>query len=274
MAITVTIAPDDVTITTGESQEFIATVAGAAEGAVLSYVWTVDDQPQSSVTNKMTYKSTLAGGHNIKVVASSKVGEDPAETAEATAMLSVNDAQMEVTAVASANLTTVTVGDDIILTCEVSGQPSGATLTYDWQEFGNTKTVTVKAETVGPNVFSCIVAATAPGYTPTTTQSNEVTVTVEEKAEPEIPEHCPLIYVHPLPWRSSAYIWAGWWVMDEIERLTKEGKDWKTEYAGSRYECHLAVLAKMLVDYPEVDVQESRNGRIVHRSALEVGIIY
>lgn len=88
-------------------------------------------------------------------------------------------------------------------------------------------------------------------------------------------EPCPLITVHPLPWRSSAYIWSGWWVMDAIQKLTAEGKDWRAAtHLDSPYHCHLAVLSKMLDDYPEVDVQESRNGRIVHRSALEVGIIY
>lgn len=88
-------------------------------------------------------------------------------------------------------------------------------------------------------------------------------------------EPCPLINVHPLPWRGSAYIWAGWWVMDAIQKLTLEGKDWRAAtHLDSPYHCHLAVLSKMLDDYPEVDVQESRNGRVVHRSALEVGIIY
>ncbi|QEG06304.1 capsid and scaffold protein [Shigella phage JK42] len=30
----------------------------------------------------------------------------------------------------------------------------------------------------------------------------------------------------------------------------------------------------MMKDYPEVDVQESRNGYIIHKTALETGIIY
>jgi hypothetical protein len=80
--------------------------------------------------------------------------------------------------------------------------------------------------------------------------------------------------IHPLPCRNSAYIWVGWWVMDEIEKLTSEGKDWKDPPEDSKYKPHLAALAKMITDYPEVDVQESRHGRIVHRSALEHGIIY
>lgn len=86
---------------------------------------------------------------------------------------------------------------------------------------------------------------------------------------------CPVIYVHPLPWRESAYIWIGWWVMDEIQRITKEGKDWRLATPDdSKYYCHIALLAKMLEDYDEVDVQESRNGYIIHHDQLSSGIIY
>lgn len=62
--------------------------------------------------------------------------------------------------------------------------------------------------------------------------------------------------------------------MDEIQEMTVAGKDWKLDDTDSDYYLHRYTLAKMLDDYPEVDVQESRNGRIVHRSALEAGIIY
>ncbi|EMK4141246.1 hypothetical protein V8280_003987 [Escherichia coli] len=83
-----------------------------------------------------------------------------------------------------------------------------------------------------------------------------------------------LPYVHPLPHRTSAYIWCGWWVMDEIQKMTEEGKDWKTDDPDSKYYLHRYTLQKMMKDYPEVDVQESRNGYIIHKTALETGIIY
>lgn len=62
--------------------------------------------------------------------------------------------------------------------------------------------------------------------------------------------------------------------MDEIQRMTVAGKDWKLDDPDSDYYLHRYTLAKMLDEYPEVDVQESRNGYIVHRTALEAGIIY
>lgn len=98
----------------------------------------------------------------------------------------------------------------------------------------------------------------------------QFTANVTDAPEPE----GELPYVHPLPHRTSAYIWCGWWVMDEIQKMTEEGKDWKTEDPDSKYYLHRYTLQKMMKDYPEVDVQESRNGYIIHKTALETGIIY
>lgn len=104
----------------------------------------------------------------------------------------------------------------------------------------------------------------------TITAEGQVQVTDKVAPEPE----GELPYVHPLPHRTSAYIWCGWWVMDEIQKMTEEGKDWKTEDPDSKYYLHRYTLQKMMKDYPEVDVQESRNGYIIHKTALETGIIY
>lgn len=106
----------------------------------------------------------------------------------------------------------------------------------------------------------------------TTTITAEGQVQVTDKVAPEPEGELP--YVHPLPHRTSAYIWCGWWVMDEIQKMTEEGKDWKTEDPDSKYYLHRYTLQKMMKDYPEVDVQESRNGYIIHKTALETGIIY
>ena len=115
------------------------------------------------------------------------------------------------------------------------------------------------------------VVVSAADYNPVTvTKTGNVTVTAKVAPAPkgELP------YVHPLPHRTSAYIWCGWWVMDEIQKMTEEGKDWKTEDPDSKYYLHRYTLQKMMKDYPEVDVQESRNGYIIHKTALETGIIY
>lgn len=169
---------------------------------------------------------------------------------------------------------TIKIGDSQRFTATLTGAPEGSTTEYKWtvdniQQSSTSATMNYVASTPGNKVIK-VESTTKVDSQPDDVQSATTSLTVKD-----VPPECPLIYVHPLPWRSSAYIWAGWWVMDAIQRLTIEGKDWKTATKeDTPYYCHLAVLAKMINDYPEVDVQESRNGRIVHRTALEAGIIY
>lgn len=165
------------------------------------------------------------------------------------------------------------IGDSYTLTANVTGLPSGVTAAYKWDNDTTEQTLTRVAGDAGSEVSTVDVTLTGTDYD-TLVLNTTKTVIIKDKT-PVIPDECPILYIHPLPWRTSAYIWAGWWVMDAIQKLTNEGKDWKTaKNEDTPYYCHLAVLAKMLADYPEVDVQESRNGRIVHKTALEAGIIY
>lgn len=169
------------------------------------------------------------------------------------------------------------IGTQQTFTATPSGEAPG-TIAYVWTVDGqaqasvvNTLEYTLVAP-AGPKVIKVVATNTLTEGGTQETAEDQVTLTVNEPAPP-VPDG-ELPYVHPLPWRSSAYIWCGWWVMDEIQKLTTEGKDWKTDEPDSKYYLHRYVLQKMLTDYPEVDVQESRNGYIVHRSALEAGIIY
>lgn len=164
---------------------------------------------------------------------------------------------------------TVKVGETYRVDCDGQSSVGDSDYAYKWDTGETTQTVTFTADALGTKVHTCEVTATNANYNPSI-KTGSVTVTVEQGFDPAVDD----VYVHPLPWRNSAYIWAGWWVMDEIEAITKAGGDWKNPPEDNRWKIHLQVLAKMLTDFPEVDVQESRNGRIVHRSALELGIIY
>lgn len=273
MATVLTLLPNNPTITVGDSQAFTTTLTGAPEGATTTYEWSVDDVVQSSVTDAFNYTSATAGVKVIKVVSTTKVDSEPDDVQTKTTDLTVNDV-MTLSVVASAQPTTLKVGEEYTASVAITGQAPDASLTYSWSTGETTANITATASIEGTINLSCDVSATAAGFEPASETSNVVIITVQP-AEAEIPTECPILYVHPLPWRSSAYIWAGWWVMDAIQKLTVEGKDWKTATAADTpYYCHLANLAKMIEDYPEVDVQESRNGRIVHRSALDAGIIY
>lgn len=273
MATVLTLAPSNPTIKVGDSQTFTTTLTGAPEGATTTYEWTVDNVTQSSVTGTLNYTAGTAGAKEIKVVSTTKIDAEPDDVQTQTTTLTVNDV-MTLSVTISAQSQTIKVGEEYSANCGVTGQAPGSTLTYLWSTGETTQDITKEATVAGNIALTCTVTAKASGFEDATETSNVLNITVED-ADPVFPPECPILYVHPLPWRSSAYIWAGWWVMDAIQKLTVEGKDWKTATADDTpYYCHLATLAKMITDYPEVDVQESRNGRIVHRSALEAGIIY
>ncbi|QPI13931.1 head outer capsid protein [Serratia phage 4S] len=270
MTVTVAVTAASNSITFGESYSASAEVSGAPEGSTFEYLWNTGE------TTKEISKTPTSVGEvklSCKVTAKATDYDDAvADSNEVT--ITVNKADMSgISVLVSGNPTTIKVGETTTFTAAVSGQPTGSAIAYSWNSGGTSSTEVVKGPEEGKLEATVDVSISNPNYNDfTTSASNSVTV---EKNDPEVPDECPFIYVHPLPHRESAYIWCGWWVMDAIEKLTDEGKDWKTATKeDSKYYCHLNVLAKMLVDFPEVDVQESRNGRIVHKSALDAGIIY
>ncbi|EPX9957153.1 hypothetical protein ACW6MT_000529 [Shigella sonnei] len=157
-------------------------------------------------------------------------------------------------------------------TATPSGETGGGTITYAWtvddvpQDGAEATFSYVLKGPAGQKTIKVVATNTIPDSEAETAEIS-TTITVQNKTQ-------TTTYVHPLPHRTSAYIWCGWWVMDEIQKMTEEGKDWKTEDPDSKYYLHRYTLQKMMKDYPEVDVQESRNGYIIHKTALETGIIY
>lgn len=87
---------------------------------------------------------------------------------------------------------------------------------------------------------------------------------------------CPIIYIHDLNpsyhggGRNRGYIWVGYWVIDEIYDALIEGFDWTTDPYNPRftYKCEIANLASGFSRYPDMDVQESRNGYILTKKDL------
>lgn len=87
---------------------------------------------------------------------------------------------------------------------------------------------------------------------------------------------CPSIYLHDLNGgplgggRNKGYIWVGYWVIDEIIDAIIEGFDWMADPHNSRfkYKCEIARLADGFNQYPDLEVQESRNGYILGRHDL------
>lgn len=277
MAFTVDITPKTPTGVIDETKQFTATPSGETGGGTITYAWSVDNVPQDGAEATFNYVlKGPAGTKTIKVVATNQVADSSPETAEITTTITVNKKTMNPQVTLSPPSINVQQDASATFTANVTGAPEEAQITYSWKKDsspveGSTNVYTVDTSSIGSQTIEVTATVTAADYdSKTITATGQVQVTDKVAPEPE----GELPYVHPLPHRTSAYIWCGWWVMDEIQKMTEEGKDWKTDDPDSKYYLHRYTLQKMIQDYPEVDVQESRNGYIIHKTALETGIIY
>lgn len=262
----------------GTAVEFTAALASQPDGASATYQWYVDDSQVGGETNStFNYTPTTSGVKRIKCVAQvTAENYNEKEVTSNEVSLTVNKKTMNPQVTLTPPSINVQKDASATFTANVTDAPEEAQITYSWKKDsspveGSTNVYTVDTSSVGSQTIEVTAVVTATDYdSKTITAEGQVQVTDKVAPEPE----GELPYVHPLPHRTSAYIWCGWWVMDEIQKMTEEGKDWKTDDPDSKYYLHRYTLQKMMKDYPEVDVQESRNGYIIHKTALETGIIY
>lgn len=275
--VSVTLTPSSITAEKGAEASFTAAVTGAPAGASVAYSWTKDGSPVDGSTSTLEIDTSTIGSQVIEVSAVVSAPDYKPVTVTKTGNVTITKKTMSgVSVTLTPESITTEQGSEASFKANVIGAPEGATGVYSWTKDGSpvegsTSTLVIDTSDIGSQVIEVSVEVSAEDYTPiTVTKTGDVTITKRVAPEPE----GELPYIHPLPFRGTAYIWCGWWVMDEIQRMTVEGKDWKLDDPDSDYYLHRYTLAKMLDDYPEVDVQESRNGYIVHRTALEAGIIY
>ena len=240
-------------------------VSGQPSGSTVEYEWT-----NGQLGNKAAGTADSSVPIKLKCTANvSHAGYEPLTLTSNEVTITVTKIELPgLVGDISVTPNQVKVSETYKLEAVASVIPDGATFAFKWDTGETTQAVDVVALLPGVITHTCVITASHPDYLDSVL-TKTATAAVEEPFGPEV----DAVYVHPLPHRNSAYIRSGWWVMDEIDRLTNLGIDWKTAPSDSKYSLHLKVLAKMLVDYPEVDVQESRNGRIVHRSAFEVDIV-
>ncbi|EOP4039582.1 PKD domain-containing protein [Escherichia coli] len=262
----------------GTPVEFTAALASQPSGASATYQWHVDGSPVGEATSAtFNYTPTTSGVKKIKCVAQVTATDyDAKEVTSNEVSLTVNKKTMNPQVTLTPPSINVQQDASATFTASVTDAPEEAQIAYSWKKDsspveGSTNVYTVDTSSIGSQTIEVTAIVTATDYdSKTITAEGQVQVTDKVAPEPE----GELPYVHPLPHRTSAYIWCGWWVMDEIQKMTEEGKDWKTDDPDSKYYLHRYTLQKMMKDYPEVDVQESRNGYIIHKTALETGIIY
>ncbi|UNY41268.1 capsid and scaffold protein [Klebsiella phage KP185] len=275
--VSVTLTPSSITVEKGAEASFKADVTGAPAGASVAYSWTKDGSPVEGSTSTLEIDTSTIGSQVIEVSAVVSAPDYKPVTVTKTGNVTITKKTMSgVSVTLTPESITTEQGSEASFKANVIGAPEGASGVYSWTKDGSpvegsTSTLVIDTSDIGSQVIGVSVDVSAEDYTPVTvTKTGNVTITKRVAPEPD----GELPYIHPLPFRGTAYIWCGWWVMDEIQRMTVEGKDWKLDDPDSDYYLHRYTLAKMLDDYPEVDVQESRNGYIVHRTALEAGIIY
>lgn len=275
MAHTVTISPRDATVSIEGTVEYALPPLDPTESGIITYEWFVDGVSKSTQPGFTYIAEGPIGVKNVKVVSTYKATEqDPIETLEDTTTLNVVNKFMVTYTELTPKTASIVAGSPLGITCTVTGQPEGSTIAYQWSvndvvQSENTSVFNFTESVPGQYVVKCSTTTTAPDYDPETSEGI-ANITIEDA----IIYEDALPYVHPLPQRNSAYIWVGWWVLYEIQDMTLAGKDWKTDDPDSKYYLHRYTLSKMLTDYPEVDVQESRNGYVLHRSAFDVGIFY
>ncbi|EBK7479984.1 endonuclease [Salmonella enterica] len=276
---TITVTPDSPSEgVIGTAVQFTAALDSQPPGASATYQWHVDGSPVGEATDAtFNYTPVTSGVKKIKCVAQvTAENYNEKEVTSNEVSLTVNKKTMNPQVTLTPPSINVQQDASATFTANVTDAPEEAQITYSWKKDsspveGSTNVYTVDTSSIGSQTIEVTAVVTATDYdskTVKTTGQVQVTDKVAPEPEGELP------YVHPLPHRSSAYIWCGWWVMDEIQKMTEEGKDWKTEDPDSKYYLHRYTLQKMMKDYPEVDVQESRNGYIIHKTALETGIIY
>lgn len=262
----------------GTPIEFTAALASQPSGANATYQWYVDGSlVDGETTTTFNYTPTTVGAKTVKCVAQvTAENYNEKEVTSNEVSLTVNKKTMNPQVTLTPPSINVQQDASATFTANVTGAPEAAQITYSWKKDsspveGSTNVYTVDTSSIGSQTIEVTAVVTATDYDSKTVKATGQ-VQVTDKVAPEPEGELP--YVHPLPHRTSAYIWCGWWVMDEIQKMTEEGKDWKTEDPDSKYYLHRYTLQKMMKDYPEVDVQESRNGYIIHKTALETGIIY
>lgn len=99
-------------------------------------------------------------------------------------------------------------------------------------------------------------------------QVTTLEVTTSEVVKPPItkPRHTGF---NPLPHRNSVYMTMGYWVIDEILEKEAKGEAWYEDQSTCKYPKDVELIAYLLDTYKNVEIQESRNGRILGREAFE-----
>lgn len=258
----------ETTLKYGDALTLTAAVDVDPTDATLSYQWLKDGSDISGETGKTLNKTVVlsdAGNYSVKVIGS-KTDYTNKTTTSVGVDVTVTNKDFTTLEVGIDGYTTIVEGETLTLTAAIVADPSDATLTYQWSKDdvdivnGTNKILTKVVTMEDAGKYSVKVTGSKVGYNDKVSTS-DVTVTVNEVVEPVDPSE--LNHIFEFTERKSCGFTIGWWVKDEIDALTKEGKKWRDEIENMKYKKEAKTLAYALDNYDHIEVMETRNGYIL-----------
>ncbi|UPW37898.1 hypothetical protein ESCO10_00116 [Escherichia phage vB_EcoM_ESCO10] len=267
----ITLSPSSIDVEYGDSYTVTANIPDISPGSSIVYNWTKNKKFISSGTNVFTEIAssveTLSIACRIEIISPDKNTEYILSDS-CLVNVSKNTKADGINSQLVYSPDVHKIGDQVILSVESRHVDPGYIKGVIWKDpSGNVvsigKEYTHKIKTT-EDVVDVKIDLASENYA-----YYNKTLQIVLKAIEEDNSECSVRYIHPLDHRDSGYIWMGWWVMDEIERATVEGLNWKApDGTDLKYKCDLKTLSIMLDLYNNVEVQESRNGYILNRADL------
>ena len=251
--------------------------SGATTLTLGGMTWFQDDvEIQSQVQSKLIFQTHKIGNHVYKCEGTiTNIDYEPqTKTFVETIEVPTVNATINTTCVISPKPVRVKIGEHISYGVKFSNLPVGAEIIYSWKKNGievSTESVYDFTGDVEGDV-EITMDAVISGFG---IETLNVKDTTKVSVMTELPENNDLNYVHPLDHRGAGFIWCGYWVLDLIQNAVKSNIDWRhPEESNLPYVKDLKTIADMIVRYPVVEIQESRNGCIVGKEQIEEGKIY
>ena len=182
--VTISVQPSNATAFVGDTVTLSVTASSDVQGATLSYQWKADGTDISGATSS-TYTAPTSSTGSVTytgVITSDKGGTATSDSAVVTVS---NDT---VTISAQPQTTSGYVGDTITLSVTASSNNPNATLSYQWQNYGEgwtdilgatSSTYTVDTSSVSTRQYRCVINSTTGG----TATSDSAIITIAEKPQ-------------------------------------------------------------------------------------------
>ena len=277
--VVASVTASETNATVGDTVVFTASYTGAT-GATATYQWFENDSAtpvagQTAKTYSKTYGSKGTDKISVKVSLTQE-NYDPLDAVSGDLTVTVVNKTMspELTLVPSAS--SVKEGVAYTVEAQLIKTPLGSSsATFSWTKNGvatsdTGNSVEDTATNAGTVAWACTVTIKADGYDDATVSANtSVTITAPDYDTGTVD------YYHILPQRNSVFYQVGWWVMDLIQECVANGVDWTDPDTNKlKYADELRTVAKLVNEFDNVEIQESRNGWILGKDRIKSGKIY